>query len=101
PRSCADNEREGVENRWIQRCVPGCGDGLGRSSCKAFVEGQSHPPMMSRRKQRIGKVFLLVLLEERGGNPRRLVAVKHLARLPKIARPEDIGFLRTLAGRDA
>jgi hypothetical protein len=94
PRGRADDEREGVESRWIQRCIPGCGYSLRRSSGKAFVDVQCHPPMLGCRKQGIDKVFLLVLPEQRGGNPGRLVAVKYLTRLPKSACPEDVGFRR-------
>ena len=53
--------------------------------------------MLGCRKQRIGKAFLLVLFEQRGGNPRRLVAVQHRSGLPKIARPEYIGLRRAWA----
>src|SRR3984893_19468602 len=92
PLGPADDEREGVQNCWIHRCVPGGGYCLRWGACKALVDVQRHAPMLGRRKQCIGKIFLLVLLEKGGGDPCRLVAVQDLTRLPQIARPEHIGF---------
>src|SRR5215469_1254225 len=76
----------------FHRGLPGCGYHFGRGSCKALVRVQSHAPILGCCKQCIGKIFLLVLFEQRGGNPSRLVAMQHLSRLRQIARPEHIGF---------
>src|SRR5688572_14103746 len=55
---------------------------------------QGQTPMPARRKERINKSRLLILLEQRGRQPRRPVPVDHPSALAVITLPKEVAGAR-------
>ena len=89
-RQCKSIQHRGIHGRVSGRCQLrfGC-------SSEALVEMQRHAPMTAAREQRVRKLALLILLQQRGGQPGGAVTVQKVTHLAAVSDPEHVALRST------